>query len=95
VFRESAVFFKEWKVDGEVVEGFEHFFLQDNSSAEALEVGFGNYTVVGIPTLISQVSHQIAIDMYEKLYLELFKGDRDRSMQEAPDRIMMRSLQFY
>ncbi len=63
VFRESQPFFKpygKWMIKS--LESFEHFFLQDQNSAEALEkLGFQNYTISG-DTRFDRVSQQLTMD---------------------------------
>ncbi len=63
VFRESQPFFKpygKWMVKS--LEAFEHFFLQDQNAAQALEkLGFQNYTISG-DTRFDRVSQQLAMD---------------------------------
>lgn len=76
VFRESQPFFKgygKWMVKS--LESFEHFFLQDNSSAEALrKLGFDNFTVNG-DTRFDRVSHQIEMDNTLE-FMDIFKGNQ-------------------
>ena len=63
VFRESQAFFKpfgKWMTS--YLNAFEYFFLQDKSSAEALDkLGFDNYTISG-DTRFDRVSQQIEMD---------------------------------
>lgn len=75
IFRTSQPFYQfygKWMISS--LNAFEHFFLQDASSAAALkELGFENYTVNG-DTRFDRVSHQIAIDNTLP-FVETFKGN--------------------
>lgn len=75
VFRESQPFFKWYgKWMKKSLESFEHFFLQDKSSEEALQrLGFENYTVSG-DTRFDRVSHQIEMDNTLE-FIDRFKQD--------------------
>ena len=74
VFRKSQPFFKsygKWMLPS--LESFEHFFLQNQSAAEALSIlGFSNSTVSG-DTRFDRVSHQIEMDNTLP-FVEDFKG---------------------
>jgi len=63
VFRESQPFFKSygrWMITS--LKSFEHFFLQNEDSAMALQtLGFENYSING-DTRYDRVSHQIEMD---------------------------------
>ncbi|RMB56113.1 3-deoxy-D-manno-octulosonic acid transferase [Dokdonia sinensis] len=63
VFRENQAFFKPFgKWMTQYLDAFEHFFLQDNASAEALQsLGFSNFIISG-DTRFDRVSHQIEVD---------------------------------
>lgn len=75
IFRESQPFFKSygrWMVT--TLESIDYFFLQNQSSADALSLlGFENYTVSG-DTRFDRVSHQIEMDNTLP-FMEIFKGN--------------------
>lgn len=75
IFRTSQPFYQfygKWMISS--LHAFEHFFLQDASSAAALKkLGFENYTVNG-DTRFDRVSQQIGIDNTLP-FVETFKGN--------------------
>ncbi len=75
VFRESQPFFKWYGAFmKKALHSFEHFFLQDEESAEALrKLGFTNFTVSG-DTRFDRVAHQLEMDNTLKP-IEIFKDD--------------------
>ncbi len=76
VFRESQPFFKpygKWMTSS--LRSFEHFFLQNEDSATALQkLGFENFSVSG-DTRYDRVSHQIEMDNTLD-FVHTFKNDK-------------------